>query len=85
MGKSTRNMVPGFPERLAALREEKGLSRQQLADLSGTSFSAISSLERGERAPSLELACRLADALGVGVQDFRPETGPKNNPRKITD
>lgn len=75
-----RNHLPGFPRRLRELRQGLKLTQLGLARLAGTSESAIAYLERGLRAPSLELACRLADALGVSVDEFRShdERNPKN-------
>jgi len=51
--------------RLAALREEKKLSQSALARLVGTSQSAISQIESGERNPSFSTIRDLADALEV--------------------
>ncbi len=51
--------------RLAALREEKGLSQSALARLAGTSQSAISQIEGGERNPSFSTIREIARALDV--------------------
>ena len=50
-------------ERVAARRQELGLSQQQLAQLTGTTQSAIARLESGARAPRLDTLLRVADAL----------------------
>ena len=46
------------------LRNEKGLSQKDLAELIGTKQSAISRLESGNYNPSLEFLTKLAHALG---------------------
>lgn len=64
---STRDKIEGFGAALRARRDAAGLSLAQLAEKAGTHLSAISKLERGQRAPSLRLAADLASALGVTV------------------
>jgi DNA-binding XRE family transcriptional regulator len=52
---------------LRALREKKGLSQRQLAELVGTTQSAIARLEGGHISPSLPTLDRIAAALGTEV------------------
>jgi DNA-binding XRE family transcriptional regulator len=52
---------------LRALREKKGLSQRQLAELIGTTQSAIARLEGGRISPSLPTLDRIAAALGAEV------------------
>ncbi len=59
-----------FGQRLAALRAAAGLTQQQLADRADTDQTTIARYEAG-REPSWALACRLADALGCDVGEFR--------------
>ncbi len=47
------------------LREERGLTQEQFADLSGFSQQYISSLEQGHRNPTVITLYELAMALGV--------------------
>ena len=54
---------------LRALREKKGLSQRQLAELVGTTQSAIARLEGGHISPSI------AAALGVEVTVTFTDTG----------
>ncbi len=68
---TTRPTVATMPRRLRQLRLAAGLTLDALALASGSSKSAIVQIEAGKRAPSFELACRLADALGVSVETFR--------------
>lgn len=51
--------------RIAALREERSLSQSGLARLVGTSQSAISQIESGERNPSYATIREIATALEV--------------------
>ena len=51
--------------RIDVLRAERKLSRQQLADLVGVNYQTIGFIERGDYSPSLELAFKIAAALGV--------------------
>ena len=48
---------------IKALRERKGLSQRQLAELVGTTQSAIARLEGGRISPSLPTLDRIANAL----------------------
>jgi putative transcriptional regulator len=54
--------------RLAMLRAERGLSRQQLADAVGVHYQTVGYLERGEFAPGLAVALRLARLFEVPVE-----------------
>lgn len=52
---------------VARCRKEKGFSQTQLANLIGVSKNTISSIERGEYIPRVNIALRLSKALGVPV------------------
>lgn len=55
---------------LRRLRFERGeMTQQALADACGVTRQTVIALEAGRYAPSLELAFRLAHALGVRVED----------------
>jgi transcriptional regulator with XRE-family HTH domain len=51
--------------RIAAIREEKGLGLSDVARLAKTTPAQIQKLERGERRLTVEWMRRLADAMGV--------------------
>ena len=53
--------------RLRFLRGE--MTQQALADACGVTRQTIIALEAGRYAPSLELGFRIADALGVRIED----------------
>jgi transcriptional regulator with XRE-family HTH domain len=55
-------------------REQKGLTQEQLADLSGFSQQYISSLEQGHRNPTVITLYELAIALGVSHVDLVKST-----------
>jgi transcriptional regulator with XRE-family HTH domain len=50
---------------LARIRREKGLTQEQLAELSGFSQQYLSGLEQGRRNPTVITIYELAQALGV--------------------
>ncbi|HEY2705721.1 MAG TPA: helix-turn-helix transcriptional regulator [Candidatus Dormibacteraeota bacterium] len=54
--------------RIAVLRAERGLSRQQLADRVEVNYQTVGYLERGDYNPSLELAFRLSEVFGVPIE-----------------
>lgn len=61
-------------EKIKELREKKGLSLKDLADLTGFSTALLSQMENHLVSPSLGTIIKLASALGVRVGDFWGET-----------
>jgi putative transcriptional regulator len=57
----------GVFNRLAVLRADRGYSRQQLADALGINYQTVGFLERGDYAPSLELAMRISELFQLPV------------------
>lgn len=53
--------------RVKELRKERGHTLDELAARSGVSRAMISKLERGEKNPTLVIAARLAEGLGVSL------------------
>ncbi|MDZ4778928.1 MAG: helix-turn-helix transcriptional regulator [Planctomycetia bacterium] len=71
---ATLNDLPRLLDELKAARESKGLSLQDLTDLTGMDRSALSKLESGQRTnPTVETLIRYAEAVGkrlvVGLRD----------------
>lgn len=60
---------------IAARRAELELSQRELAELCGTTQSAIARLEGGSRAPRLDTLLRIANALDCSLDvGLRPRT-----------
>lgn len=65
---STAEMqVSGLPQRLSAVRDERGLSRLELGRLSGTSHTFVRMTETGTTVPNIAKVEQLAKALNVSV------------------
>lgn len=56
--------------RVRDLRRRRGLTLEALAESSGVSRAMISKLERGEKNPTLVIAARLAEGLGVTLSQL---------------
>lgn len=52
-------------ERLAEMRQKKGMTQEQLAAATGVHRVTIARIETGEASPKAETLKRIADALGV--------------------
>ena len=52
------------------IRQEKGLTQEQLAELSGFSQQYLSGLEQGRRNPTIVSIYELATALGVSHMEL---------------
>ena len=50
-------------DNVAERRQEKGFSQRQLAEIVGTTQSAIARLERGGRPPRIDTLLKIAEAL----------------------
>ena len=55
-------------DQVSERRQEMGLSQRELAELVGTTQSAIARLERGGRPPRIDTLLRIADALECELQ-----------------
>lgn len=56
----TRKPAAPIHNRIAVLRAERGLSRQELADALDINYQTVGYIERGEYNPSLDLAFAIA-------------------------
>lgn len=56
--------------RLPELRKQKGWSQKELGERVGVIQGAISHIETGRKQPSLALAIRLAEELGVSLDEL---------------
>lgn len=73
---STKPKAPPAPEpprvgsALAAERQQRGLSLDELSRRAGVSKSMLSQIERGQANPTVAVVWRLAGALGLGIADL---------------
>jgi transcriptional regulator with XRE-family HTH domain len=69
-------------EQVVEQRRAREISQQELADLCGTTQSAIARFERGGRPPRIDTLLRMANALDCELLvQFRPRTKPKGAKR----
>jgi transcriptional regulator with XRE-family HTH domain len=65
-------------EQVTDQRKARGLSQKELAELTGTTQSAIARLESGGRPPRIDTLLRIAEALDCElIVELRPRTKPK--------
>lgn len=57
-------------KRLKAARIAKGVTQAELAQRIGVTTQAISSFEKGTKAPKMETVKRIAEALGISVAEL---------------
>lgn len=72
-----------FGIRLKQLRKERGLTQEQLAELTDRTPHAISAIERGINAPNFETMIALAKALRTEIRElFLVEDGKDISPKR---
>ncbi len=59
---------PQLFNRIAILRMERGLSRQDFAKGVGINYQTVGFLERGDYHPSLDLAMRISELFEVPIE-----------------
>ncbi|WP_436664011.1 helix-turn-helix domain-containing protein [Alicyclobacillus acidoterrestris] len=62
------DLVRKLGERIRVLRKEKGLSQEQLGELSGLHTNYIGQVERGEKNLTIESLEKVAIGLGVSLE-----------------
>lgn len=55
---------------LQALRRDRSLTQEELSGRSGVHQTYLSGLEHGKRNPTVAVLEKLADALGVDIEDL---------------
>lgn len=74
---SDRELFGLIAERVAERRKAWGVSQRELAELCGTTQSAIARVERGARPPRIDTLARIAAALDCELAiELRPRTNP---------
>lgn len=71
-----------FPEHLAALRKQKGLTQQQLAERIGVHVVQLRRYEAGSSQPTLDVIRAMALALGISADELlfdKDERGPSDD------
>ena len=56
-----------FPERLKQLRQKKGLTQKDIADLVHVNRVTYTNWEKGNREPNFEMLLKLADLFEVSL------------------
>jgi ribosome-binding protein aMBF1 (putative translation factor) len=78
-----RELFELIAERVVERRKAWGVSQRGLAELCGTTQSAIARLERGARPPRIDTLARIAAALDCElVIELRPRTNPPQGGKK---
>jgi len=70
MGRQPKQDKDQLENLVEEFRIKRELTRQELADLVGVHYQTMSYIERGEYAPTLALALRLAAALDCKVEQL---------------
>lgn len=59
--------LPVLAANVRRIRQERGLTQEQVADAAGLSLSDVGRIERGQRDPGVRVLTRLAHGIGVPV------------------
>lgn len=65
-----KNVASKFGARLRGLREDAGLTQEQLSSKTGLHVTYISGLERGRRNPTLSVLTSLARAFDLNLSEL---------------
>lgn len=77
-GRPPTKQAPPFGQRMAALRQERGMSQTELAARLNMSRAMVTYYERKAKNPTAEIIQRIADALSVGVDALLNGKGSKS-------
>lgn len=59
-----------FSTNIKFIREQKGLTQENLANIIGKDYSTVGKWENGTRSPIMEDVLRIADILNIPVEDL---------------
>lgn len=71
--RNTSSVDVALGERLRAIRRDKGVSQQQLADAIGVTFQQVQKYEKGVNRMAVTRLFQICQALNVRVAKFFPE------------
>lgn len=78
-----RDLIPGQAELIRTARGN--ITQAELGERAGTGQSAISAIERGDRAPSARVIWEIAAALGCSIESLFPShPGGNQSQKKIS-
>lgn len=86
MGPEEKDFFQRLGRRIAALRNERGLTQVQLAQILEISQQQVLSFEKGRRKVPVSILPQLSKALGVTIEELvgePPETGRRGPTPKI--
>ena len=63
-------LLHAFGEHLRALRKQRGLSQQALADEADISWPTVPRVEAGSQSATLEVLAALAQALNISLKEL---------------
>jgi transcriptional regulator with XRE-family HTH domain len=76
-GRPSQKDAPLFGQKIAALRQDRGFSQEELAKRLGTTRANIAYYERKAENPTLDFVQRCAEVFGVSVSDLIGDQPPK--------
>ncbi len=73
-----------FSTNIKFIREQKGLTQEQMANLFNKDYSTVGKWESGIRSPIMEDALKISEILHVPIEDlFGRDLRDKNNDKKV--
>jgi DNA-binding XRE family transcriptional regulator len=73
-----KDVVGSLGPKVRALRRERGLTLQQLANAADVSTASVHKVERGDMVPTVTTLLKIAGALGVPVRLFVEDSEPSH-------
>lgn len=77
------SLAPG--KRLSQIRQQLGLSQRRVAELSGLTHSAISTIEQDKVSPAISTLQKLLTVYGLSLSAFFTEPEQPNEPQIVID
>ena len=77
-GRPPTKEAPPFGQRMAALRQERGMSQTELAARLNMSRAMVTYYERKAKNPTVDIIQKIANALGVSVDELLNSNGSKS-------